>query len=92
MVMAQIQFPLIKKVKIGRPEHSLTPHPATSDNISFFPCPSPPPPPPQSGRHMCITPYGLFTNLPKIIVARDFSKSSFKLKRGILPPLTKQVS
>ena len=26
--------------------------------------------------------YGLFTNLPRIIVARDFSPSSFKLKRG----------
>ena len=26
-----------KKIKIERPEHSLTPHPATSDNISFFP-------------------------------------------------------
>ena len=25
-----------KKTKIGRPEHSLTPHPLTSDNISFF--------------------------------------------------------
>ena len=52
--MAQIQFSLIKKIKIGRPEHSLTPHPPTSDNISFLP--SPPPPSPQSGRHMCITP------------------------------------
>ena len=29
--------------------------------------------------------YGLFTNLPRIIVTRDFSLSSFKLKRGILP-------
>ena len=28
--------------------------------------------------------YGLFTNLPRIIVACDFSSSSFKLKRGIL--------
>ena len=26
--------------------------------------------------------------LPRIIVARDFSPSSFKLKRGILPLLT----
>ena len=25
-----------KKMKIGRPEHSLTPHPTTSDNNSFF--------------------------------------------------------
>ena len=47
LVMAQIQFSLIKKtIKIGRPENSLTPVPHTSDNISF----------PQSGRHMCITP------------------------------------
>ena len=28
--------------------------------------------------------YGLFTNLPRIIVACDFSTSSFKLERGIL--------
>ena len=33
--------------------------------------------------------YGLFTNLPRIIVTYDFSPSSFKLKRGILHPLTK---
>ena len=40
--MAQIQFSLIKKIKIGHPEHSLTPHPSTSDNISFLPYPPPP--------------------------------------------------
>ena len=33
--------------------------------------------------------YGLFTNLPRIIVACNFSPSSFKLKKGILPPSTK---
>ena len=33
--------------------------------------------------------YGLCTNLPRIIVACNFSPSSFKLKRGILPPSTK---
>ena len=38
LVMAQIQFSLIKKIKIGRLEHSLTPHPPTSNNISFLPC------------------------------------------------------
>ena len=43
-----------KKIEIGCPEHSLTPHPLTSDNILFLPYP---PPPPQSRRHMCITPY-----------------------------------
>ena len=31
-------------------------------------------------------------NLPRIIVARDFSPSPFKLKRGILPLLTNYVS
>ena len=36
--------------------------------------------------------YGLFINLPRIIVACDFSPSSFKLGRGILPLLTKYVS
>ena len=35
---------------------------------------------------------GLFTNLPRIIVASHFSPSSFKLKRGILPLLAKYVS
>ena len=35
---------------------------------------------------------GLFTNLPRMIVVCDFSPSSFKLKRGILPSLTKWVS
>ena len=35
--------------------------------------------------------YDLFTNLPGIIVAHDFSPSSIKLKRGILPLLTKYV-
>ena len=30
-----------KKIKIGRPEHSLSPDPPTSDNISFFPYPPP---------------------------------------------------
>ena len=29
--------------------------------------------------------YGLFTNLPRIVVACDFSLKSFKFKRGILP-------
>ena len=35
-------FSLTKK--IGRPEHSLTPHPPTSDNISFLPYTPPLPP------------------------------------------------
>ena len=35
LVMAQIHFSLINKIKIGRPEHLLTPHPSTYDNILF---------------------------------------------------------
>ena len=47
LVITQIQFSLIKKTKIGRPEHSLTPHSPLSNNISFLPHhPTPPPPPP----------------------------------------------
>ena len=36
--------------------------------------------------------FGLFINLPRIIVTHDFPQSSFKLKRGIQPLLTKHVS
>ena len=36
--------------------------------------------------------FGLFTNLSKIIVASDFSPSSFKTKRDILPLVIKYVS
>ena len=50
--MAQIPFSLIKKIKTGRAEHSLTPplRPITSDFCLT-------PHPLQSGRHMCITTY-----------------------------------
>ena len=59
--MAEIQFSLIKKIKIGRPKHSLTPHPPTSDNISFLPYHPPPASPPPTHTRlkvdvMCITP------------------------------------
>ena len=36
--------------------------------------------------------HGLFKNLPRIIVPHDFFPSSLKLRRGILPLLTKYVS
>ena len=66
LVMVQIQFSLIKKAKIGHPEHSLhpppLPHPPTSDNISFLPYP----PPLQGGRHMFITPYLKITKIFRI--------------------------
>ena len=35
-----------KQIHFGRLEHSLTPHPSTSDNILFCLNPPPPPPPP----------------------------------------------
>ena len=35
--------------------------------------------------------YGIFTNFQRIIVAYDISPNSFKLRRGILPLLTKYV-
>ena len=44
-----------KKMKIGRPEHSLTPHPPTSDNISFLPYP----PTPLKGDVVCVSPLTL---------------------------------
>ena len=62
MIMAQIQFSLIKKIKIGCPEHSLTPYPQCLITSHFCLTPHPPPPHhththmPQSGRHMCMTP------------------------------------
>ena len=46
--MAQTQFSLIIKLKIGCPEQSLTPHPSTSD-ISFLSYLLP-----ESGCHICI--------------------------------------
>ena len=62
--MAEIRFSLLKKIKIGRPEHLLIPTPYVQYLI-FALLPSPFPPtythshtlhPPQSGRHMFIIP------------------------------------
>ena len=50
--MTQIQFSLIKKIKIGRLEHSLSPNPLRPI-VSHF-CLTLPHP--QSGRHMFIAP------------------------------------
>ena len=47
-----------KKIKIGRPENSLTPHPPTSNNISFLPYP--PPPYPVKVDVICVSPLSLF--------------------------------
>ena len=70
-----------KKKRIGRPEHSLTPHPDTSDNISFLSTPTLPPSP-QSGPHMCITPYVYHT----ISVRQQrFNQSSRPLKKNEVP-------
>ena len=50
--MVQIQFSLMKKIKIGRPEQSLTPQPLRLITSHFRLTPFMP----QSGRHVCITP------------------------------------
>ena len=58
LVMAQLKFFLIKKIKIERAEDSLILHsfrPITSDF-----CLSPTPPNPQIGHHMCMSPYLIF--------------------------------
>ena len=49
--MAQIQLSLIKKIMIGRPEHSLIPHPIRPITSHFCLTPIPL----QSGRTMCNT-------------------------------------
>ena len=54
LFMAQIQFSLIKKIKIGRSEHLLIPHSPTSNNI--LPPPSPRPPTPLKLDVICVSP------------------------------------
>ena len=51
--MVQIQSSLIKQIKIGRPEHSLIPHPLLPVTSHFY---LNTPNPPQGGRQMCTTP------------------------------------
>ena len=48
-----------EKIKIGRPEHSLMPHSATFDNISFLPYPPPSAPasPPSKWTSFVYDPY-----------------------------------
>ena len=45
-------FSFKKKIKIGRPEHTLTLHSPTSDNISFLTYP----PPPRKAGVICVSP------------------------------------
>ena len=75
--MAQIQFSLIKKIKIGRPEQWLTPtslRPIASHFCLTLPSPLHPS---QSGRHMCITLYwrynpGLVFSLHQIKMSKQY--------------------
>ena len=56
------------KKKIGRPEHSLTQHPPTSNNISFFLSPTPPTPPhPFEVDVICVSPLTYFLIRLKIL-------------------------
>ena len=52
LVMAQIQFPVIKKMKIGLPEHSLTSPPLRPITSHFT---SPPPPPHPKVAVICVS-------------------------------------
>ena len=68
----QIQFSSIKKVNIGRPEHSLTPQPLSS--ITYHFCLY------QSGRHTSITPSGYtfkYRPLSTCAMFTDDSKKDF---------------
>ena len=63
-----------KKIKIGRAEHSIIPHPPTSDNISFLPYPETP----RSGRHMCIITFQFIHKIsaqPGLLYFKDYSLS-----------------
>ena len=90
VVMAEIQFSLIKKkIKIGRPEHSLTSQPPKFDNISFLPYP----PPPVKVDVRCVSPLGRTLKNKKPIKIRKapereyiFSKYSWNLIKGSLRP------
>ena len=63
LVMVQIQFSLIKKIKAGRPEHSLSPHPL-SPITSYF-CHTSQPPPLLKVDVMCVWPRMRKVVLPK---------------------------
>ena len=54
LVMAQIQFSLIKKIKIGRREHSLTPSPAPLRSITYHFCLNPHLPTPLKVDAICV--------------------------------------
>ena len=47
-----------KKIKIGRPEHLLTPQPPASDNPSCLSYP--PPPPPLKVDVICVSPLSIY--------------------------------
>ena len=90
--MAQIPIFVNEKLKIGRPEHSLIPHSATFDNISFLPYPPSPPPSathhlPLSGRHLCMTPtiIEIFQNMYKVHLHFNLQCREFLLHTLHLP-------
>ena len=62
MIPVHGENPIIfnKKINIGRAEHSLNPHPHTSDNISFLPYPSPLPLLPLKVDVICVSPLFCF--------------------------------
>ena len=77
--MTQNQLSLIKKIKLGRPEHLLTPIPLRPIT-SHFCLTSHPPMPPQSGRYMCVTPY---VGLGKIIQQKMLARMKLIMNESL---------
>ena len=77
--MAQIQFSLLEKIKIGCPEHSLTPYPLTSDNIPSHFYLTAPPLAPLKLDVICVSPLINLNGLPLPTIAWDYLKTEFEL-------------
>ena len=80
--MAQIQFSLIEKIKIGCPEHSLTPYSPPSDNIPSHFYLTPPPPSPLAllkVNVICVSPLINLNGLPLPTIAWEYLKTEFEL-------------
>ena len=68
LVMPQIQFSLIRKIKIGRPEHPLTPTPLRPVTSHFSLTP-PPPSPPLKVDVICVSPLTSLNKTHCIIIS-----------------------
>ena len=87
LVMVEIQYSLIKKIKIGRPEHSLTPYPLRpiTSHFCLTPSTSPHPLHPlQSGCHMCLTPNLTYFTMKFKNTFFDYSDVNFNVWLSLL--------